>query len=208
MSESIKQGGDYLLGLEYALNLFGMQHIELAEKLGIKKQNINMWIKKKQNIPKKYLPLLEGIFGINGELLLRDITEIEKLEIQREKLKNDLEPIVMRYERRYSSMPDSNLTDYPVYDMEEMNRIDREIEKAKLVSRFEASLNIVDDNPFTDTYKLIVDLLEKAQQETLLHKTVEALSHYLEVLPDGIASSEEQSEYENEIFEIFDDHNY
>jgi uncharacterized protein YjcR len=35
-----------------------MQHIELAEKLGIKKQNINLWIKRKQNIPKKYLPVL------------------------------------------------------------------------------------------------------------------------------------------------------
>ena len=40
-----------------------MQHIELAEKLGIKKQNINMWIKGKQNIPKKYLPILEELFG-------------------------------------------------------------------------------------------------------------------------------------------------
>ena len=33
-------GGEHLIGLEYILNLFNLQHIELAEKLGIKKQNI------------------------------------------------------------------------------------------------------------------------------------------------------------------------
>ncbi len=31
-----------MLGLEYVLNLYDVQHIELAEKLGIKKQNINL----------------------------------------------------------------------------------------------------------------------------------------------------------------------
>jgi transcriptional regulator with XRE-family HTH domain len=63
-----------------------MQHIELAEKLGIKKQNINLWIKKKQNIPKKYLPILEETFGIKKEYFNKEIDEIDKLEIQKEKL--------------------------------------------------------------------------------------------------------------------------
>lgn len=60
-----------------------MQHIELADKLGIKKQNINLWIKRKQNIPKKYLPVLEELFGIRKEYFTKEITEIEKLEIQK-----------------------------------------------------------------------------------------------------------------------------
>jgi DNA-binding XRE family transcriptional regulator len=38
-----------LLGLEYILGLYNMQHVELAEKLGIKKQNINLWIKGRQS---------------------------------------------------------------------------------------------------------------------------------------------------------------
>lgn len=71
-----------------------MQHIELAEKLGIKKQNINMWIKGKQNIPKKYLPILEELFGIKVDYFSKDIDEIDKLEIQKEKLKRDLKPII------------------------------------------------------------------------------------------------------------------
>jgi hypothetical protein len=59
-----------------------------------------------------------------------------------------------------------------------------------------------------DTFKLMVDLMEKAQQESILHKTIEALSHYFEVLPEQISSSEEQDELEQEIFEVFDNHNY
>ena len=35
-----------IIGLEYILALYDMQHIDLAERLGIKKQNINMWIKR------------------------------------------------------------------------------------------------------------------------------------------------------------------
>ena len=80
-------GGEHLIGLEYILNLFNLQHIELAEKLGIKKQNINMWVKGRQNIPKKYLPVLEELFGIDASYFGRVLTEIDQLEIQKEKLK-------------------------------------------------------------------------------------------------------------------------
>ena len=75
-----------MIGLEYILSLYNMQHIELAEKLGIKKQNINLWIKGKQNIPKKYIPILEELFGTSPEYFMKELNEIEKLEIQKEKL--------------------------------------------------------------------------------------------------------------------------
>ena len=70
-----------MIGLEFVLGLYNMQHVELAEKLGIKKQNINMWVKQKQNIPKKYLPILEELFQVDKDLLSRELTELEKLEI-------------------------------------------------------------------------------------------------------------------------------
>ena len=69
-----------MLGLEYILGLYNMQHIELAEKLGIKKQNINLWIKRKQNIPKKYLPVLEELFGIDKEYGPMSILWTQKVE--------------------------------------------------------------------------------------------------------------------------------
>ncbi|KOR80286.1 hypothetical protein AM232_18805 [Bacillus sp. FJAT-21352] len=196
-------------GLEYILNLYNMQHIELAEKLGIKKQNINMWIKGKQNIPKKYLPVLEELFKISSSYLQKELSDLDKLEIQKEKLKQDLQPIVKSHQQQFVPNEESEyLVEVPIYDKVEMNEIERSIGKAKLVARFKAAIEIVDENPYMDTFTLIVELLEKAQHEAILQKTIEALGHYLEVLPDWINSDEAQEEFESEIFEVFDDHNY
>ncbi len=205
---NIRVGGGCLIGLEFLLGLYNMQHVELAEQLGIKKQNINMWVKQKQNIPKKYLPVLEELFSIDKELLSRELSEIEKLEIQKEKLKKDLQPVVTKHEKRYKSGEVNEVVDVPIYDKEEINNIERDIEKAKLLTRFKEAMDIVDNNPYMDTFKLMVELMENAQQESVLHKTIEALSHYFEVLPDSINSDEAQEEFESEIFEVFDDHNY
>jgi len=201
--------GERLNGLEYILSLYQVQHIELAEKLGIKKQNINLWIKGKQNIPKKYLPVLEELFGINRSYFTKELTDIDKLEIQKEKLKQDLKPIVERQKEEFRVDEESDyLVKVPVYDKEELNTIERAIEKAKLVERFKQVIDIIDENPYMDTYALIVELLEKAQHEAIFHKTIEALAHYLEVLPEWINSDPEQEEFESEIFEVFDDYNH
>lgn len=195
-------------GLEYILNIYGMQHLELAEMLGIRKQNINMWIKGKQKIPKKHLPILEQHFGIDSDYFIKELDEIEKLEIQKEKLKRDLKPIIKRYEKEFKTGETNDIVEVPIYDKEEINTMERNIEKAKLVSKFKNALEIVDPNPYMDTYRLIVELLEKAQHESILHKTIESLAHYLEVLPESITSTEEQEEFERAIFEIFDDNNF
>ena len=208
MVHSLSLGGENLIGLEYILNLYNLQHIELAERLGIKKQNINMWVKGRQNIPKKYLPVLEELFGIDQTYFGRELSEIEQLEIQKEKLKRDLNPVIKKYEQQFSSGEINDLVEVPIYDQEEMNAIEREIEKAKLVSKFKTAMDIVDHNPYLETYKLMVELLEKVQHESVLHKTIEALAHYYEVLPDGVSSEPEQAGFESELFEVFDDHNY
>lgn len=208
MTETIEVGGELLNGLEYILSLYNMQHIELAEKLGIRKQNINLWIKGKQNIPKKYLPVLEELFGLDSEYFIKELNEIERLEIQKEKLKRELKPVIKSHDMQFMIGDINDLVEVPVYDKEEINAMERAIEKAKLVSRFKATIEVVDENPYLDTFKLIVELLEKAQHEVILHKTIEALGHYHEVLPDWINSEPEQEEFESEIFEVFDDHNY
>ncbi len=199
---------DYVIGLEYILGLYNMQHVELADKLGIKKQNINMWIKGKQSIPKKYFPVLENIFGLDREYFIKQLTEIEKLEVQKEKLKKDLKPIIKKHEQEFMIGGINDIVEVPIYDKEEINTIERNIEKAKLVSRFKDTLDIVDNNPYIDTYKLIIELMEKSQQEVIVHKTIEALAHYYNLLPDWVSTGPEQDEFEEEIFEVFDDHNY
>lgn len=185
-----------------------MQHIDLAEKLGIKKQNINLWIKRKQNIPKKYLPILSELFGIEEEYFIKELTEVEKLEIQKEKLKQDLKPVIKNHEQQFLIGDVNDIVEVPVYDKEEMNTIERSIEKAKLISRFKQAIEVVDANPKLDTFKLIIELLEKSQHEVILHKTIEALAHYLEVLPDWVSTGPEQDEFESELFEVLDDNNF
>lgn len=197
-----------MIGLEYILSLYNMQHIDLAERLGIRKQNINLWIKGRQNIPKKYLPILEEIFGIKQEYFIKELNEIERLEIQKEKLKKDLKPVIKKYEQQFLIGEANDLVEVPIYDKEEINTMERTIEKARLMSRFKKAMDIVDDNPYMDTYKLIVELMEKVQHEALVHKTVEALGHYFEILPGTISTGIEQDEFESEIFEVFDDNNF
>ncbi|WP_448899472.1 hypothetical protein [Clostridium baratii] len=190
------------------LALYDIQHIDLANYLGIKKQNINLWIKGKQKIPKKYIPILEEYFGINKDYFNKNIDEIDKLEIQKEKLKRDLNPIIKEQQSVYIADEVNDMVKRPVYDKEEINTLERTIEKAKLINKFKSALEIVDPNPYIDTYKLITEILEKSQHEIIVHKTIQALAHYLEVLPDNITTGEEQAEFESEIFEIFDDNNF
>jgi transcriptional regulator with XRE-family HTH domain len=185
-----------------------MQHIELAERLGIKKQNINLWIKGKQNIPKKYFESLEELFGIKHEFFIKELSEIEKLEIQKEKLKKDLNPVIKEQEQQYMIGEINDLVEVPIYDKEEINSMERTIEKAKLAAMFKEAMDIVDNNPYMDTYKLIVELMAKMQHESLVHKTIEALGHYFEVLPDWVSTGPEQDEFESKIFEVFDDNNF
>ena len=195
-------------GLEYILGIHNMQHIDLAQHLGIKKQNINMWIKGKQNIPKKYLPVLGELFKINQEYFIKNLDEVDKLEIQKEKLKQDLKPIISKKEQEFSIGQINDIIEKPIYDKEEMNTIEREIEKAKLTQRFKQSMDIVDDNPYIDTYKLIVEVLEKVPHEIVLHKTIEALAHYYKVLPEWVSKGHEQDDFEDEIFEVFASNEY
>ncbi|MFY2157737.1 transcriptional regulator [Cytobacillus firmus] len=197
-----------MIGLEYILSLYNMQHIELAVKLGIKKQNINLWIKRKQSIPKKYLPVLSELFGVEEDYFTKELTEVERLEIQKEKLKQDLTPVIQKQDQQFILGDVNDIVEVPIYDKEEMNKIERTIEKAKLVARFKQAIEIDDELPNLDTFKLVIELLEKSQHEIIFHKTIEALAHYLEVLPDWVSTGPEQDEFENELFEVLDDNNF
>ena len=196
-----------MIGLEYILGLYNMQHIDLAEHLGLKKQNINLWIKGKQNIPPKYLPILQELFHVDAPYFTKELTEIEKLEIQKEKLKFELQPIIKKHKQILEEGA-SKLKEVPVYDQEEINKIERSIEKAKIVQRFKEALETVDEHPFIDTYRIVIELLEQAGTEIIFHKTLQGLAHYLNVLPGDISTGADQEEFESALFEVLDDHNY
>lgn len=77
-----------MIGLEYVLKLFEMTQQELADKLEIKQQNIDSWIKGKRNIPKKWLPILAEIFNIPEKYFQKELIGNDKEKIQFMKLYN------------------------------------------------------------------------------------------------------------------------
>lgn len=79
-----------MVGLEFILNLYNVQQSDLAEKLGITKQNVNHWVKDKQKIPKKHVLTISELFKIPSEFIQKELDELDKVEIQKIKLRNDL----------------------------------------------------------------------------------------------------------------------
>ncbi len=96
----------------------------------------------------------------------------------------------------------------PVYDYYEMNSVGLAIEKARIIEDIKKSLDDVDIRSFIDTYKVIAMLLNHSGDEVILKKTIEALGHYFGLISSDIYSSEEQPEFEEQIFEVFDDNNF
>lgn len=79
-----------MIGLEYILHLYKVQHSDLADELGIVKQNINRWIKGERKIPIKYLPILSEKFKIPEEYFTKEIDKYDEASIQITKVNNGL----------------------------------------------------------------------------------------------------------------------
>lgn len=192
-----------MIGLEYILNLYDFQHQTLAEKLGIKKQNINLWVKGKQSIPKKYLPVLSSMFGIEEAYFQKELSEVERLILQKEKLQKELEPVIVGYQQQLSfeNEEEPDLIEIPIYDTHEMNEIDFQIEKAKVLNGFREILLTVKDDVELSTFNQLSLLFKNHGEEVILRATIDALSHYYNVLPDWVGEPE-SDEFVEEFIEL------
>ena len=78
--------------LGYIIKTHHYTQQEVAEILGIKKQNIDAWVRGVRNIPSKYLLVLSQTFSnIPVEYFIKELTDIDKLKIQMMKLEHDCE---------------------------------------------------------------------------------------------------------------------
>lgn len=78
-----------MTGLEYILQINSFPKSELAKEFGIKKQNITLWIKNNK-IPKKWLPSLSVKFHLPEKFfLIGEISEKDKLEIEKYQLEKE-----------------------------------------------------------------------------------------------------------------------
>lgn len=83
-----------MIGLEYICGLYKKSYNSLAEELKISRQSINGWVKGLRKIPQKHIPRLSEIFkGIPQEYFQKELTDIEKIEIQKIKVLNEAQEI-------------------------------------------------------------------------------------------------------------------
>lgn len=83
-----------MIGLEYICGLYKKSYNSLAEELGISRQSINGWIKGLRKIPQKHIPRLSEIFnGIPQEYFQKKLTDMEKIDIQKIKVLNEVKKI-------------------------------------------------------------------------------------------------------------------
>lgn len=78
-----------MIGLEYICKLYNKKFTTIADELGITRQVVNIWIKGKKPIAKKHLPKLAEIFNLSEEYFQKELTELDKLEIQKIKFSNE-----------------------------------------------------------------------------------------------------------------------
>lgn len=194
-----------MLGLEYVLAIYNMQHIDLADKLGIKKQNINMWIKGKQKISQKYLPTLSEMFGIEEQYFQKDLDEIDKLVIQKEKLKKELNAQVVEYDTQLEISPNTDLVEKPIYNAQVVNDIDKEISKAKILDDFRAILSTADEHHELNMFQQLNMLLRLYKQERSIGDTIDGLSHFYGILPEWVGDPE-SDEFTNKFTELLDEY--
>lgn len=81
--------------------------------MGIKKQNINLWLRdESRKIPKKYLPILSEIFGgLDERYFQKELDEVDQIEIQQKKIRNEL----VEYEYEYPDIDSETGEEVIVY---------------------------------------------------------------------------------------------
>ena len=62
------------------------------------------------------------------------------MEIQKEKLKKELNQIIEKHDQKFNIGEVNDFVKLSIYDIEEINYLERTIEKTKLVSRFKEAL--------------------------------------------------------------------
>lgn len=76
-------------GFAYVIKSNGINCTELANILGISKQNVSRWISSDRKIPDKYLDKLAEIFNIDADFLIKKLTNKDKIEL----LQNEIDKL-------------------------------------------------------------------------------------------------------------------
>jgi hypothetical protein len=87
-----------MIGLEYIIKINNTTFKSVGDLLNIRKQNAQLWCSNDRKIPKKYLPILSQEFEIPIEYLQKELTDIDKLKLQKIKLVNQCNKLNLKLE--------------------------------------------------------------------------------------------------------------
>lgn len=151
-----------MIGLEFILNLYNTPHNELANILGIKKQNINLWIKGKQRISKKYIPQMSKIFNIDEEYFQKDLDDLDKLVLQQIKIQQDMNPVISLFDAG-GILERENEIVKTSYGDEDIKAIKFCAEKNRFLERFKELIFQCENESELAIYKTAISLLERCK---------------------------------------------
>lgn len=197
-----------MIGLEYICKLYNKQFKDLAEQLGVSKQVVNGWIKEKYKISKKHLPKLSEMFNIPEEYFQKELTDIDKLIIQKGKLERELKPQIKKYQTRLvlsENSEEADLEDIPIYDQKEMNDIEIEITKVKIVEEIREAMSDLNKDYEIGVIEQIAKLIKHYGKEKVFIDTIDALSHYYNVLPEWVGDPD-SDEFVDEFLKLAEKH--
>jgi transcriptional regulator with XRE-family HTH domain len=153
-----------MIGLEFVLNLYNTPHNELANILGIKKQNINLWIKGKQRISKKYIPQMAKLFNIDEDYFQKDLDDLDKLVLQQIKIQQDMSPVISLFDLGEILETEKEAIKTS-YDNDEIKTIKFYAEKNQLLERFKELIFQCENNSDLAIYKTVISLLGRCETD-------------------------------------------
>lgn len=143
-----------MIGLIYVRNWIGMTMEELAAKLETTKQNISLWENDaKRKIPKRYLPILQEMFGVPEEYFQKELLEIDELNVQEFMLNKQLAESAFVYEDEIYDSGTGNtiMVEQEHYDKnteEYLEAIKVDKKELLLVVKLKQSIRSTDKNGF------------------------------------------------------------
>lgn len=168
------QGVIKIIGLEYILKINNIQYQDIANELGIDKQNITFWITEKRQITKKYIPILSKRFKISEIYFQKTVNDFDKLIIQQAMLKNKLSKNINTGQKDNNEL------------LGKITIVNSQIEEQFLLNQISLILNEKADNsileqinyrtPILEDLVLFVDLLQSYNHNDLLYATLIALT--------------------------------
>ncbi len=129
-------------GLEYIAFLYNVSFTEIANRVGVSKQTVNSWVKGRRPIADKHLPKLSEMFdNIPKEYFEKELSEIDKLKIQRIKQENNIQQVLQVYtDSRTGEEIGEEMVDDPK-QVEYMEHLEYEIRLKEYENKFHKYLN-------------------------------------------------------------------